>query len=64
MELVNSSKIRVVNARCQPEIEKKSYQKVRAAEEFISLKGELNGIKLTHYYKSAMNYLKGQAYNR
>lgn len=40
------------------EIEKKTYQKVKLPKEFISFKTASNGLKLTHHYKRAHNYLK------
>jgi DNA primase len=40
------------------EIEKKTYQKVRLPKEFISFNKVENGIKLTHHYKYAINYLR------
>jgi len=40
------------------EEEKKLYKKVRLPKEFISFKTASNGIKLTHHYKRAYNYLK------
>lgn len=39
-------------------IEKKSYNRVRLPKEFIPLKDVNSGIKLTHYYKFAINYLR------
>jgi DNA primase len=40
------------------EIEKKIYKKVKLPNEFISFKTASTGIKLTPYYKQALNYLK------
>ena len=40
------------------EEEKKLYKKVRLPKEFISFKTASIGIKLTHHYKRAYNYLK------
>jgi DNA primase len=40
------------------EIEKKAYKKVKLPSEFISFKTASAGIKLTPYYKQALNYLK------
>ena len=42
----------------KPEIEKKIYQRVRLPKEFISLKNVSDGLKLTHHYKFAINYLR------
>ena len=41
----------------KPSVGKKIYSRVRLPKEFISLKDVSGGIKLTHYYKSAINYL-------
>jgi DNA primase len=40
------------------EIEKKIYQKVRLPKEFIPFNKVENGLKLTHHYKYAINYLR------
>lgn len=40
------------------EIEKKSYHKVRLPKEFIPFNKVENGLKLTHHYKFAINYVK------
>lgn len=40
------------------EIEKKIYKKVKLPKEYISFKNASTGIKLTHHYKRAYNYLK------
>lgn len=40
------------------EEEKKQYKKVRLPNEYISFKDASVGIKLTHHYKFAINYLK------
>lgn len=40
------------------EIEKKIYHRVKLPKEYISFKDVSNGLKLTHHYKRAYNYLK------
>lgn len=40
------------------ELKRKTYNKVRLPKEYISFKDASNGLKLTHHYKRAYNYLK------
>lgn len=53
-------KFEILSPNYDNTINKKNYKKVKLPKEFMSFKSASAGLKLTHYYKSAYNYLKSR----